>query len=240
MTDTDDSFEDEKTIAVRADADDVEDTISTADSAAAVVADEDVDEDEHTIVVDRSAADAGDEDPEQDDDEHTIVVKRGAPGDDENDDEHTIVVDREKASPADDSDDTITVTRSRFSPPSAAADDDTIVVDRDAKGPRLTRPEGAVRRRGIKPPPVPEGFAPLATEGLGPWGIEEYSARSIVAPPKTVEVDADATPPREPDPSLSSVRRHSRRVARAALIAFVISCTVLAAGIVALVLWLIP
>ena len=58
---------------------------------------EEPDEDEHTVMVDRSAAD---------EDEHTVVVKRAAPraaeGDagTEDEDDHTVVVDRKGAKPS--------------------------------------------------------------------------------------------------------------------------------------------
>lgn len=195
-------------------------------------------EDDQTIAVDRAMVDEADHtvavDRVVEEDDHTIAVRSDA---DEGD--HTIAVGHAALAAHDaGGDDTIAVTRARFAP-SDEATDATIAVERGARKPRLTRPESGPRRRGIKPPPVPEGFAPLATEGIGPWGVEEYAARSIIAPPAAVDVDADASPPRVIDPRLRSVHRHSRRVARSAITAFVISCLVLAGGIGALVFWLV-
>lgn len=196
------------------------------------------DEDDRTIVVDRTAPGADDED------DHTILVDRTAPGTDDEDD-HTVVVDgqatgaaKPRAALDEDRDDTIAVTRGSSVATPPEGDDATVIVERGAASRRLARPETG-RRRGIKPPPVPEGFAPLPTEGLGPWGVEEYQARSITPPPHIVEVDADPTPPRPIDPDLRSVRKHARRVARRALVAFAISCVVLVAAMALALSWLL-
>jgi len=188
--------------------------------------------------VDRTAPGADDED------DHTILVDRTAPGTDDEDD-HTVVVDgqatgaaKPRAALDEDRDDTIAVTRGSSVATPPEGDDATVIVERGAASRRLARPETG-RRRGIKPPPVPEGFAPLPTEGLGPWGVEEYQARSITPPPHIVEVDADPTPPRPIDPDLRSVRKHARRVARRALVAFAISCVVLVAAMALALSWLL-
>jgi hypothetical protein len=198
-------------------------------------------EDDATVSVDR-ASDA-------DEDDATIAVDRASeePADSETGDgaeiDATLAV-RSRGgshdSGIDAADDTIAVTRAPFSPPPGEeGHDTTVALGRLARGNRLARPQPRHRRRGIKPPPVPEGFAPLPVEGLGAWGVEEYPARSLTAPPVAPVIDADADPPREPDPSLSSVRKHARRSARRAFAMFVASCLVLALAIAGLIAWLV-
>lgn len=241
MTDPDDELDD-ATIAV----DRASLTASSSASDPAVEPEEDEEDLDLTVAVKRAvpATPAAAGDGGTDEDDRTIVVDRTAPGTDDEDD-HTVVVDRQATGAAkpraaldEDRDDTIAVTRGSSVATPPEGDDATVIVERGAASRRLARPETG-RRRGIKPPPVPEGFAPLPTEGLGPWGVEEYQARSITPPPHIVEVDADPTPPRPIDPDLRSVSKHARRVARRALVAFAISCVVLVAAVALALSWLL-
>lgn len=241
MTDPDDELDD-ATIAV----DRASLTASSSASDPAVEPEEDEEDLDLTVAVKRAvpATPAAAGDGGTDEDDRTIVVDRTAPGTDDEDD-HTVVVDgqatgaaKPRAALDEDRDDTIAVTRGSSVATPPEGDDATVIVERGAASRRLARPETG-RRRGIKPPPVPEGFAPLPTEGLGPWGVEEYQARSITPPPHIVEVDADPTPPRPIDPDLRSVRKHARRVARRALVAFAISCVVLLAAVALALSWLL-
>jgi hypothetical protein len=189
-------------------------------------------EDEATVAVGRVPVDAADD---------TVAVTHASRVSDDNDE--TIAVGARAGSGQPESehaDDTVAVTRAPFSPPPGEEGSDTTIgLGRTGRGNRLARPDPRHRRRGIKPPPVPEGFAPLPVEGLGPWGVEEYPARAIVAPPALLDTDADPAPPRQADPALSSVRRHARRSARRALVVFWSSCVVLIAAVTALVVWLV-
>jgi hypothetical protein len=169
--------------------------------------------------------------------DHTVAVVRA-----EAEDDATIAIGprptaSEGTAP---SDDTIALTRAPFSPPSEEEGADTTIgVTRTGRGSRLARPDPRHRRRGITPPPVPEGFAPLPVEGLGPWGVEEYPARVIAPAPTARSISTDGPSARTSDPSLRSVTLHARRSARRATTVFILSCMLVVAGFVALGWWLI-
>ncbi len=199
------------------------------------------DEDEHTILVTREDDDAGD---------HTLVVARDAA---EDDDEHTVMVDRGAGSAEADGDGDHTVVVARDS----SGDDHTVVVDRpvatgqaDLAAPTQSeqsspsrvaspsnRPSGAPRpaskrRRGLTPPPVPEGFGPRAADAMGTGATETYTAREIpqiTAMPVALEEGPQAT--RAAAPSMPSVARNSRRAARIAVASYAAAWVVTVLGI---------
>ena len=119
--------------------------------------------------------------------------------------------------------------------PDAAADH-TVVVDREGKAPKLAAGLLGNRRRGIAPPPVPEGFAPKPVEAIGPGAVEEYVPRAIPEPPpfhETPEQGPDAT--RAAAPSMPSVSKRTRRGARIALVLFIAACVGAVVGLVAII-----
>lgn len=178
-----------------------------------------------------AAEDAGE--PE----DHTVAVKREEAADDATIAVGSRATASERVVPGDD---TIAVARAPFSPPSEEEGADTTIgVTRTGRGSRLARPDPRHRRRGITPPPVPEGFTPLPIEGLGPWGVEEYPARVIAPAPAARPIDAGGASARTSDPSLRSVTLHARRSARRAMTVFVLTCTLVVAGFVALAWWFI-
>jgi len=182
---------------------------------------QDPDEDDYTVVVDRGSSGEGD---------HTIVVDRGAsPGGEE---DHTIVVDRGASQGG------------GVGATTAVADegvvdeaDHTVVVARPRKPPKSDAAVSAGRRRGIAPPPVPQGFAPPAVEAIGPGAVDEYVPRTIPEPPPLAEIPELGTDDtREPARAMASVSRRSRRGARVTLMLFVAACIGAVVGLVAIVI----
>ena len=188
------------------------------------------DDDERTRVSRVAPASA----PDEDDDERTRV-SRVAPASapDEDDDERTRVSRVAPASAPDEDDDERTNVATNDDP-----DGRTVVARKAKKAPVLDAGSGTSgRRRGIAEPPVPRGFAPRAVKASGAGAVSEYTPRPITpppAPPQLPTLAPDAT--RVPSPHLPSVRARSHRTARRAIVTFVITCVLAAAGAVAVVL----
>ena len=154
--------------------------------------------------------------------------------DDEDDDERTRVSRVAPASAPDDEDDDERTNVATNDDP----DGRTVVARKAKKAPVLDAGSGTSgRRRGIAEPPVPRGFAPRAVKASGAGAVSEYTPRPITpppAPPQLPTLAPDAT--RVPSPHLPSVRARSHRTARRAIVTFVITCVLAAAGAVAVVL----
>ena len=185
------------------------------------------DDDERTVMVQRGAKASSDSDSDSDN-ERTVMVQRGAKAssdsDSDSDDERTVMVQRgTKASSDSDSDQTIAVKRAR---PATA----------DAKG---DRPQPG-RRRGISPPPVPDGFGPRAVEAAGPGAIETYAVRPLPSPaPEAVALEDGRQATRISAPAMPSVSKRGRRAARVALTAYAASWVVAVVGIAAIVVFVL-
>lgn len=95
------------------------------------------------------------------------------------------------------------------------------------------RPRGG-KRRGIAPPPVPEGFAPAARPAVGPGAVEAYAPR----PAETRRLDpapaGGTEPTRDPARTVPAMGRRAERLARRAVIAFAAALVVSVGGLVAL------
>ncbi len=113
-------------------------------------------------------------------------------------------------------------------------DDATIAIARESKSAsRSTREksrtrrkaaqEALARRRGLTPPPLPGGRIAQATQAPGPGSLERYEPRPLapVTAPPSAAIAQEAVSQR--DTSILSVRRASRRYARAAMAALTLS-----------------
>ena len=115
-----------------------------------------------------------------------------------------------------------------------AVDDATIALMRESKSARRSTreksrtrrksaQEALARRRGLTPPPLPGGRIAQATHATGPGSPESYEPRPlapVTAPPR-VTIPQDGV--RQRDTSIVSVRKASRRYARAAMAALTVS-----------------
>ena len=208
--------------------------------------------DEHTVVVDRSAPAPPDEVDDgtvvvdrSEPDESTVVVDRSEPDestvvvDRSEPDESTVVVDRSEPGESDES--TVVVDRS-------APDDKTVVVEgrkadgqkpgaaKKASGPVMrTLPRRGAKREVTLAPGV-AGTNKKSRAASGPGAVAAYEARSIPAPPPPAPiVELGPESSRAHAPSMPSVARQSRRRGRIALVAFAVAIIVSVTGLVVIV-----